>query len=242
MRLTAADSFFFLRGRAVRERARLSKTQSEEKHFFEKNATPLPHIFPSAAFPLSKEQVALDSTRFRSLRVRFSSSSLTMRLTTSCQPRTAVASTSSCCSSSLSSSLFTDARSSRRVSSPGPRDFCLSRSPQHGRRSDSSRGSTLRTNALQEAAAIVVESSSAAASMMATTSFTTAAEFVSYSYSSSSNAVFELASSMFKIPGATSRLEERARNRAIRQRGSKTSNVFDLSRALVAQQPPFLPL
>ena len=240
--MTAADSFFFLRGRAVRERARLSKTQSEEKHFFEKNATPLPHIFPSAAFPLSKEQVALDSTRFRSLRVRFSSSSLTMRLTTSCQPRTAVASTSSCCSSSLSSSLFTDARSSRRVSSPGPRDFCLSRSPQHGGRSYSSRGSTLRTNALQEAAAMVVESSSAAASMMATTSLTTAAEFVSYSSSSSSNAVFELASSMFKIPGATSRLEERARNRTIRQRGSKSSNVFDLSRALVAQQPPFLPL
>lgn len=89
---------------------------------------------------------------------------------------------------------------------------------------------------------MVVESSSAAASMMATTSLTTAAEFVSYSSSSSSNAVFELASSMFKIPGATSRLEERARNRAIRQRGSKTSNVFDLSRALVAQQPPFLPL
>jgi len=89
---------------------------------------------------------------------------------------------------------------------------------------------------------MVVESSSAAASMMATTSLTTAAEFVSYSSSSSSNAVFELASSMFKIPGATSRLEERARNRPIRQRGSKSSNVFDLSRALVAQQPPFLPL
>ena len=213
--------------------------RAKKNIFFEKNATPLPHIFPSAAFPLSKEQVALDSTRFRSLRVRFSSSSLTMRLTTSCQPRTAVASTSSCCSSSLSSSLFTDARSSRRVSSPGPRDFCLSRSPQHGGRSYSSRGSTLRTNALQEAAAMVVESSSAAASMMATTSLTTAAEFVS---SSSSNAVFELASSMFKIPGATSRLEERARNRTIRQRGSKSSNVFDLSRALVAQRPPFLPL
>jgi hypothetical protein len=209
MRLTAADSFFFLRGRAVRERTRLSQTQSEEKHFFEKNATPLAHIFPSAAFPLSKEQVALDSTRFGSLRVRFSSSSLTMRLTASCQPRTAVASTSSCCSS-LSSSLFTDARSSRRVSSPGPRDFCLFRSPQHGGRSDSFRGSTLRTNALQEAAAMVVESSSAAASMMATMSLTTAAEFVSYSSSSSSNAVFELASSMFKIPGATCRLEERA--------------------------------
>ena len=90
---------------------------------------------------------------------------------------------------------------------------------------------------------MVVELSSAAASMMATTSLTTAAEFVSYSSSSSSNAVFELASSMFKIPGATSRLEERARNRTIRQRGSKTSNVFTISpRALVAQQPPFLPL
>ena len=131
----------------------------------------------------------------------------TMRLVAGgCQQRMAVASTSSssCCSSS-STTPFT-ARSSRRVSSPSPHDFGLARSRQHEARPGASRGSNLRTNALHEAAAMVVESSSAAASLMATTTATTTAEFASSSSSalSASNAVFELASSMFKIPGAVS--------------------------------------
>lgn len=127
----------------------------------------------------------------------------------SCQ-RTApmAASTSLRCSSAASPS-FLAARSSRRFGSPSPRDLGLYRSLANGSLQYSYARGIFRTNALQETAAMVTESSVAA--IMATTATTTVASVVdiaSFSFSSSavsaysSNAVFELASAMFKIPCA----------------------------------------